>query len=165
MDFRPMKLKDIKKVRELELSCIKEYFSETIENKWEDLPQEWKDNLGASSPNHFRPYLESGLSFVAEEDGEIYGFIFAQMLHHIADCTNLVWIENMGVDPMVRRNELGYRLLREALRAGRAAGGEVAPSMIAQDNAPSIMLHKKIGFFIDRRAVALMDLKDPKLKL
>ncbi|MCH3978263.1 MAG: GNAT family N-acetyltransferase [Candidatus Methanomethylophilus sp.] len=165
MDFRPMKLKDIKKVRELELSCIKEYFSETIENKWEDLPQEWKDNLGASSPNHFRPYLESGLSFVAEEDGEIYGFIFAQMLHHIADCTNLVWIENMGVDPIVRRNEIGYRLLRETLRAGRAAGGEVAHSMIEQDNAPSIMLHKKIGFFIDRRAVALMDLKDPKLKL
>ncbi len=165
MDFRLMKLKDIKKVRELELSCIKEYFSETIENKWEDLPQEWKDNLGASSPNHFRPYLESGLSFVAEEDGEIYGFIFAQMLHHIADCTNLVWIENMGVDPIVRRNEIGYRLLRETLRAGRAAGGEVAHSMIEQDNAPSIMLHKKIGFFIDRRAVALMDLKDPKLKL
>ena len=165
MDFRLMKLKDIKKVRELELSGIKEYFSETIENKWEDLPQEWKDNLGASSPNHFRPYLESGLSFVAEEDGEIYGFIFAQMLHHIADCTNLVWIENMGVDPIVRRNEIGYRLLRETLRAGRAAGGEVAHSMIEQDNAPSIMLHKKIGFFIDRRAVALMDLKDPKLKL
>ena len=160
-----MKLKDIKNVRELELSCIREYFSETIENKGEDLPQEWKDNLGASSPNHFRPYLESGLSFVAEEDGEIYGFIFAQMLHHIADCTNLVWIENMGVDPIVRRNEIGYRLLRETLRAGRAAGGEVAHSMIEQDNAPSIMLHKKIGFFIDRRAVALMDLKDPKLKL
>ena len=68
MEFRPMKLKDLRKVRELEISCIKEYFQETIENKWDDLPQEWKDNLGASSPKHFRPYLDSGLSFVAEED-------------------------------------------------------------------------------------------------
>ena len=165
MEFRVMKLKDMKKVRELEISCIREYFDKTLENKWEDLPQEWKDNLGASSPKHYRPYLDSGLSFVAEEDGEIYGFIFAQMLHHIADVTNLVWIENMGVDPIVRRNEIGFRLLRETLRAGREAGAEVAHSMIQPDNAPSIMLHKKIGFFIDARQVALIDLQDPKLKL
>jgi aminoglycoside 6'-N-acetyltransferase I len=165
MEFRVMKLKDMKRVRELEISCIREYFDKTLENKWEDLPQEWKDNLGASSPKHYRPYLDSGLSFVAEEDGEVYGFIFAQMLHHIADCDNLVWIENMGVDPFVRRNEIGYRLLREVLRAGREQGGQVAHSMIGQDNAPSIMLHKKIGFFMDRRNVALIDLQDPKLKL
>ena len=165
MDFRLMKLKDMKKVRELELSCIREYFAKAIENKWEGLPQEWKDNLGASSSKHFGPYLESGLSFVAEEDGEVYGFIFAQMLHHIADCDSLVWIENMGVDPMVRRNEIGYRLLCETLRAGRARGADVAHSMIQADNAPSIMLHKKIGFFIDRRSVALIDLKDPKLEI
>ena len=87
------------------------------------------------------------------------------MLHHIADVTNLVWIENMGVDPIVRRNEIGFRLLRETLRAGREMGAEVAHSMIQPDNAPSIMLHKKIGFFIDARQVALIDLQDPKLKL
>ncbi|MCQ2085055.1 MAG: GNAT family N-acetyltransferase [archaeon] len=165
MEFRPMKLKDIKKVRELEISLIKEYFSKTLENKWEDFPEEWKNNLGASSPNHFQAYLDSGLSFVAEEDGEIYGFIFAQMLHHIADVSNLVWIENMGVDPMVRRMEIGYRLLRETLRAGREMGAEVAHSMIQPNNAPSIMLHKKIGFFMDARQVALIDLQDPKLIL
>lgn len=165
MEFRPMKLKDMHKVRELELSCIREYFSDIMETKWEELSEDWKNNLGASSPRHFKPYLESGLSFVAEEDGEIYGFIFAQMLHHIADCDNLVWIENMGVDPMVRRNEIGYRLLRETLRAGMAAGADVAHSMIQPNNAPSIMLHKKIGFFMDAREVALIDLKDPKLKL
>ena len=99
MEIRPVKIRDIEKVRELELSCIREYFAETLENKWEDLPQEWKDNLGASSRNHFKAYLDSGLSLVAEEDGEIVGFIFAQMLHHIADEDNLLWIENMGVHP------------------------------------------------------------------
>ena len=99
MEIRPVKIRDIEKVRELELSCIREYFAETLENKWEDLPQEWKDNLGASSRNHFKAYLDSGLSLVAEEDGEIVGFIFAQMLHHIADEDNLLWIENMGGHP------------------------------------------------------------------
>ena len=113
MEFRPMKLKDLKKVRELEIELIKEYFSSTLENKWEEFPEEWRDNLGASSRNHFQPYLDSGLSFVAEEDGEIYGFIFAQMLHHIADCSNLVWIENMGVDPADIRHRVLLRSCRE----------------------------------------------------
>lgn len=165
MEIRPLKLKDADRVRELEVSCIREYFKETIENKWEDLPAEWKDNLGASSRSSFKAYLDSGLSFVAEEDGEIYGFIFAQMLHHVANVSNLVWIENMGVHPYVRRNAIGYKLLRETLRKGREMGAEVAHSMIQTDNMPSIMLHKKIGFFMDRRQVALMDLKDKNLKL
>lgn len=161
MEFRNVRIKDIEKVRELELSCIREYFAETLENRWEDLPQDWKDNLGASSPHHFKAYLDSGLSFVAEEDGEIVGFIFAQMLHHICDEDNLLWIENMGVHRYFRRNEIGYRLLRECIRKGMEMGATVAYSTIQPDNAPSILLHKKIGFFIDRRDVALMDLHDP----
>jgi len=165
MEVRQMKLKDIEKVRALEISCIKEYFADEIENKWEDLPKEWKENLGASSKNHFASYLEGGLSFVAEEDGEIYGFIFAKILEHIFDVNKLVWIENMGVHPFVRRNMIGYKLLREVLRKGQSMGADVAHSMIQTGNAPSIMLHKKIGFFMDRREVALIDLKDPKLKL
>jgi len=165
MEIRPLKLNDAENVRSLELALIKEYFSNTIENKWEDLPQEWRDNIGASSKRHFKAYLDGKLSFVAEEDGEIYGFIFAQMLHHIADVDNLLWIENMGVHEYARRNAIGYKLLRETLRKGREMGAEVAHSMIQEDNLPSMMLHKKIGFFIDRREVALIDLTDPKLKL
>ncbi|MDR0309459.1 MAG: GNAT family N-acetyltransferase [Candidatus Methanoplasma sp.] len=165
MEIRQMKLKDAEKVRELEISCIREYFAETIENKWEELPKEWRDNLGASSKNHFASYLEGGLSFVAEEDGEIYGFIFAKMLEHVFDLNKLVWIENMGVHPYVRRNAVGYKLLREVLRKGQTMGADAAHSMVQPGNAPSIMLHKKIGFFMDRREVALIDLKDQNLKL
>lgn len=165
MEIRPMKLKDLEKVRELEISCIREYFADAIENKWEDLPKEWKENLGASSKNHFMSYLDDGLSFVAEEDGEIYGFIFAKILEHICDVNKLVWIENMGVHSYVRRNAIGYKLLRETLRKGREMGAEVGHSMLQTGNAPSIMLHKKIGFFMDRREVALIDLNDPNLKL
>lgn len=165
MEFRNVRIKDIEKVRELEVSCIREYFAATLENKWEDLPQDWKDGLGASSPRHFKAYLDSGLSFVAEEDGEIVGFIFAQMLHHICDVDNLLWVENMGVHPYFRRNEIGYRLLRECVLKGRGMGATVVHSTIQPDNVPSILLHKKMGFFIDRRDVALLDLNDPALRL
>ncbi len=87
------------------------------------------------------------------------------MLHHICDEDNLLWIENMGVHPYFRRNEIGYRLLRECVRKGMEQGATVVHSTIQPDNAPSILLHKKMGFFIDRRDVALLDLRDPSLRL
>ena len=55
VEIRSMKLKDLIKVRDLEIDCIREYFSATIENRWEDLPQEWKDNLGASNRSFRAP--------------------------------------------------------------------------------------------------------------
>ncbi len=165
MEIRNLRVKDAEAVRELELSCIREYFAATLENKWEDLPQDWKDGLGASSPRHFKAYYDSGLSLVAVEDDEVIGFIFAQMLHHVCDEDNLLWIENMGVHPFFRRNEIGHRLLRECIRKGMEMGATVAHSTIQPDNVPSILLHKKLGFFIDRRDVALLDLRDPKLSL
>ena len=162
MEIRPMRMKDLIKVRDLELDCIKEYFSKTIENRWEDFDEEWKAKLGASGRGSFQLYLESGLSFVSEEDGEIMGFIFAQMLHHVYNVENLVWIENMGVHPYFRRSGIGYRMLRKVAETGADMGATVVHSAIQPDNLPSIMLHKKLGFFMDRREVALLDLNDLK---
>ena len=164
MEIRPMKMKDLVKVRDLEIACIREYFSKTLENKWEDLPEEWKEGLGASCRGSFGLYLDSGLSFVAEEDGEVMGFIFAQMLHHVYNVENLVWIENMGVHPYYRRNGIGYKLLRAVNEKGIEMGATVVHSAIQPDNLPSIMLHKKLGFFMDRREVALLDLNDLRKK-
>lgn len=165
MEIRPMKMKDIVKVRDLEISCIREFFADTIENKWESLPQQWKDDLGASSQKSFGIYIESGLSFVAEEDGEIFGFIFAQMLHHVNNAEKLVWVENMGVHKYVRRNGIGYKLLKATVDEGIKQGATVIHSSIQPNNAASIMLHKKLGFFMDRREVALYDCSDAKKKI
>lgn len=164
MEIRAMKLKDLVKIRELEMKCIREYFDKEIKNEWDGLPKEWKDNLGASSSKSFIAYAETGLSFVAEEEGEILGFVFAQMLHHVYNAENMLWIENMGVHEYYRRIGIGYKLLSKVLDEGLAHGATVAHSAIQPDNLRSIMLHKKAGFFMDRREVALMDMNDWKKK-
>ncbi|MDD2532096.1 MAG: GNAT family N-acetyltransferase [Candidatus Methanomethylophilaceae archaeon] len=160
MEIRPLKLRDLENVRKLEISCIREYFSEILENKWEDLPQEWKDNLGSTSKKAFKTYLSSGLSFVAEEDGEVVGFIFAQMLHNVYDAENMVWIDNMGVHSYFRRLGIGYKLLKAVMDEGHKQGANIVHSAIQPQNKPSIMLHKKLGFFMDRREIALFDMND-----
>ncbi|MCL2712543.1 MAG: GNAT family N-acetyltransferase [Methanomassiliicoccaceae archaeon] len=164
MDIRPMKLKDLVKVRELEILCIREYFDKELENKWDELPKEWKENLGASNPRSFKTYLESELSFVAVEDDEIMGFIFSQTIDHVYNAEKLLWIENMGVHPYFRRNGIGFKLLRTAVEEGKKKGATVAHAAIQPNNLRSIMLHKKLGFFMDRREVALLDLNDTNKK-
>ena len=162
MQIRQMKLKDLVKVRELEIKCIREYFDKEIKNKWEELPKEWKDNLGASNSKSFMMYVDGGLSFVAEEEDEIIGFVFAQVLHHVYNAENLIWVENMGVHEYYRRIGIGYKMLQKVLEDGKAKGATVAHSAIQPDNIRSIMLHKKAGFFMDRREVALKDLTEKK---
>jgi aminoglycoside 6'-N-acetyltransferase I len=50
--------------------------------------------------------------------------------------------------------------LRTAIEEGKKQGATVAHAAIQPDNIRSIMLYKKIGFFMDRREVALLDLND-----
>ncbi|MDI3482710.1 MAG: hypothetical protein PWQ88_581 [Candidatus Methanomethylophilaceae archaeon] len=162
MEIRHMEMKDLKAVRDLELLCIREYFEKIMENKWEDLPKEFIDSLGASNPRSFRHYVEEGTSFVAEEDGIAVGFIFAKMVHHIYNVENMLWVENMGVDPYYRRLGIAYRMLQRCIEEGKRLGATVVHSAIQPDNLPSLMLHRKLGFFTDSREVALLDLEGPK---
>ena len=71
----------------------------------------------------------------------------------------------MGVHPYVRRNGIGYKLLRKVIDVGIEKGAQAVHSSLQPNNLPSIMLHKKIGFFMDRREVALFDCNDAKKKI
>ena len=42
---------------------------------------------------------------------------------------------------------------------GKKRGAKAVHSAIMPDNAESIMLHKKVGFFVDVRKIALLDLE------
>ena len=66
----------------------------------------------------------------------------------------------MGVHPYFRRNGIGFKMLKAVTEEGKKQGAEVAHAAIQANNLKSIMLYKKIGFFMDRREVALMDLND-----
>lgn len=162
MEIRPIKLRDLIKVRDLEMDCIREYFSLILENRWEDLPEEWKDNLGASNRRSYQLYLGTGLSLVAEEDGEVMGFIFAQMLHDVNGIGSMAWIENMGVHRYFRRMGVGRTLLEEVIGMAKGMGADAVHSTIPTDNLPSIKLHENLGFVLDRRESALLDLNDLK---
>lgn len=145
-------------VRALELFIIREYLESMLKRKWEDLSQEFVDQLGATNDAAFKIYLDSGLSYVAKEDGQIVGFVFAQTVEHMSNIPLAVWVENIGVHPSHRRKGIGYQLLKKVSQEGKKKGAKAVQTAIVPENAKSMMLHKKLGFFLDARKIAFLDL-------
>jgi GNAT superfamily N-acetyltransferase len=149
-------------VRALELFIMKEYLEAMLNRKWEELSQDFIDQLGATSNGAFELYLDSGLSFVAKEKGQIVGFVFAQMVEHMSNIPQMVWIESLGVHPSHQRKGIGYQLLKKACAEGKKAGAQAVQSAILPENAKSMLLHKKLGFFLDARKLSFLDLDNLK---
>ncbi len=149
-------------VRALELFIMKEYLEAMLNRKWEELSQDFIDQLGATSDGAFELYLDSGLSYVAKEKGQIVGFVFAQMVEHMSNIPKMVWIESIGVHPSHQRKGIGYQMLKKACEEGKKAGAQAVQSAILPENAKSMLLHKKLGFFLDARKLSFLDLDNLK---
>lgn len=159
VEIRALKEEDRGHVRALELFCVREYLESALKKNWDSLPQELIDQLGASAKGSFDYYKDAGLSYVAIEDKQIIGFVFAQMVHHVYNVDKVVWIEGLMVHPMQRRKGIGFKLLRKVSAEGKKKGAKAVQSVILQDSQSSILLHKKVGFFIDGRKLAFLDLE------
>jgi len=163
MEIMAIDRSDREELRQLELALFKEYLDASQAVKWGDISPELIDRLGASSEDAFEFYLESGLSFVAKEEGVIVGFVFAQIMEHVESINKVAWIENLGVHPEYRRQGVAYRLMEKAINEAKATEATAAFSSIRSDNLESIMLHKKMGFLVDSRMMALMDFESADL--
>jgi predicted N-acetyltransferase YhbS len=159
VEIRALKEEDRGHVRALELFCVREYLESALKKNWDTLSQELIDQLGASAKGSFDFYRDAGLSYVAVEDNQIVGFVFSQMVEHVFNVDKVVWIEGLMVHPMQRRKGIGYKLLRKVATEGKKNGAKAVQSVVLQDSQSVIMLHKKVGFFIDGRKLAFLDLE------
>jgi len=162
LQITKLKEEDRGHVRALELFIMKEYFEATLHRKWDDLNQNFVDQLGATSKGAFEHYLDSWLSFVDKEDKQIVGFVFAQMIEYMSNIPKAVWIENLGVHPSYRRRGIGQQLMKKVAQEAKKKGAKAVTSAIMPDNPRSVMLHKKVGFFMDARKIAFLDLDSYK---
>lgn len=160
VDIRKVKEEDKPQVRTLELFCIREYLENSLQKRWDDLPAELMEQLGASTKDSFDFYREAGLSYVAMEKGQVVGFLFSQMMQHVNNIDKVLWIENIGVHPEHRRKGVGLKLLRRAALDAKKKGAKAVQSVIMPDSKDAVMLHKKVGFFLDGRKFAFLDLEN-----
>ena len=65
---------------------------------------------------------ELGLSYVAELDGRVVGFLMGRMLERRYAPYVGAWVEILGVEPDLKRRGVGRRLLEEFLEGCRKKG-------------------------------------------
>lgn len=87
--------------------------------------------------------------FVADRgDGRLAGFIEIGLRNYAEGCvtTPVAFLEGWYVDPDVRRNGVGARLVRTAEDWARARGLHEIASDTTLDNAVSLRAHLSLGF-------------------
>ncbi len=121
MNIRPIKLEEASALAALHALC----FIET--EKWDDV-----QIAGSLS-------LETTLGFLAEEGGEILGFLLAQKAQEEVE------ILTFCVRPDRRRQGTGRALVRRLLETAKA---EAFFLEVAADNKPAQLLYESLGFVL-----------------
>lgn len=102
-------------------------------------------------------YLKSGSSFVAEENGEVVGYVASQTVNFMRGVDKLLWIEYIVVQQKFRKRGIGVALLQRLVDHARSIGVDRISTTINPDNEASIKLHLKAGFDVkDWKSASLM---------
>lgn len=98
------------------------------------------------TPDAFGAVTESGLSFVAEADGRIIGYLLAEPIAYDDDRPLTVWVEEVAVNPDQRRRRVATLLYRTFAAAATASGVRAVVTRIAADDAAAVALHRRVGY-------------------
>jgi L-amino acid N-acyltransferase YncA len=151
VQIRPLSAGDLAAVTALDIATQREYHSD-----WESLTPEEQRLQRWTSAEDFPLHLESGLSFVAEADGAVVGFVV--VFHEPVMRDPQVYIDGIAVAASHRRRGVGEALMKALATKARAEGIQQIRSDISLDNDASQQLHAKLGFKLTQRIEARLDL-------
>jgi len=106
----------------------------------------------------FNFYLKTGSSFVAEEEGEVIGYVASQTVGYMHGFDSLLWIEYVVVKAEHRRRGVGTALLQKLMTYAKSSNINRIYTTINPDNEASIKLHQKAGFSVKSWKVASLKL-------
>lgn len=99
----------------------------------------------------FREFLapapeRTRVALAAERDGELAGFLFADVRAFEFGSEPCGWILEVGVEPRAARLGLASALLREAIARLRASGVTTVRTMVRRTNVPMLTFFRTNGF-------------------
>jgi len=94
----------------------------------------------------FNFYLKTGSSFVAEEKGEVIGYVASQTASYMHGVDKLLWIEYIVVKTEHRQKGIGTALLQKLIDYATHNNINRIYTTINPDNEASIKLHQKMSF-------------------
>ena len=104
-------------------------------------------------------YLQSGITFVAEEEGNVIGYVASHTMPSLHGINKELWVEFIVIQKKFRRQGIGLELLVKLQNCAREAGIKRIYSTINPNNPPSILLHQKAGFDVKDWKIATHEIK------
>jgi ribosomal protein S18 acetylase RimI-like enzyme len=86
------------------------------------------------------------VSFVAEQDGEIIGFLLGDVKSYEFGLAESGWIETIGIDPAYQRRGIGARLIRAFVDHCRRIGINTVHTLIKHDDEEMQAFFLRNGF-------------------
>ena len=101
----------------------------------------WQKKLETIDPKGFQ------VSFIAEEEGVVVGFILAEMSgweFGVQDTT--AWIDTIGVDPSYQKKGLATALMQEVIKHLRSLGVKTIYTLVSWDDWDLLQFFRAKGF-------------------
>lgn len=100
---------------------------------------------------------DTQLVLVAEDDGELIGFLEASIRPFVEDCQteNVGYLEGWWIEPEYRRKGIGRELVNQAENWAREKGCKEMASDSEIGNDLSLKAHRKLGYQETSRLVHL----------
>ncbi len=87
-----------------------------------------------------------GRVYCATEGNKVIGMVSILFTVSTAEGSRAAWLEDMIVHPTRRGQQIGRRLLREAIRGARAAGCRRITLLTDTTNKPAMRFYERSGF-------------------
>jgi L-amino acid N-acyltransferase YncA len=141
-------------------SLFDQAFFEYLEYLNQENPKQYVKELKEKrkiTRSGFNFYLKTGSTFVAEENGEVVGYVASQSVPSMHGVD--LWIEYIVVQGGFRRRGIGLILLQKLIDYAASSSIDRIYAFINLDNEPSMRLHSKAGFNIEDWKIALYETK------
>lgn len=93
-----------------------------------------------------QPLKKEDLSFVAELNGEVIGYMISTIMSGIFGIKRSAWISTMGVAPAYMGQGIGEKLAQETFEMAKAAGLEDIYTSVQWDSPDLLSYFKTMGF-------------------
>jgi len=130
-DIRPTHLADIFRLQEIERSAAELFRGSSLIDI---------DAMAVASLGEHETSIQQGLSFVAEVEGRIAGFVFGEM--HFDDA----YLHELDVDPAFGQRGIGATLVRKFVSGARAKGAKAVYLSTFREPKWNAPFYRKLGF-------------------
>lgn len=149
--IRRLKLADYSGVRQVDELTQYQYLRE----KWEKFSLREKEKHLVSRRKEFGINAKTGYSLVATINSKIIGFLFA---HETLPFPGALFIHHLAIKPSYQGKGIGALLYKELIRLAKLTKIKTIVALINLDNPKSMRLHEKLGFKLQDRKEAILEI-------